>query len=87
MLDACEAVAAEAGCGEFVAGINAARHDAYRQMIERGFRRWSRGSRCCGRARPRSIAHRSAKASHRRSAMTNKEIPRATQMPRCIFLV
>lgn len=38
MLDACEAVAAEAGCGEFAAGINAARHDAYRQMIERGFR-------------------------------------------------
>jgi hypothetical protein len=38
MLDACEAVAAEAGCDEFAAGIKAARHDAYRQMIERGVR-------------------------------------------------
>src|SRR5262245_43678742 len=35
---ACEAVAAERGCDELVAGVNAARHDAYRHMIDRGFR-------------------------------------------------
>jgi RimJ/RimL family protein N-acetyltransferase len=38
VLDACENIAAEAGCSDLVAGINAARHEAYRQMVERGFR-------------------------------------------------
>jgi hypothetical protein len=38
LLDACEAVAAEAGSGELMAGISTARHHAYRQMLDRGFR-------------------------------------------------
>jgi RimJ/RimL family protein N-acetyltransferase len=38
VLDFCEAVAAEAGCGELMAGISTARHQAYRQMLDRGFR-------------------------------------------------
>lgn len=38
LLDACEAVAAEAGTAELMAGISAARHQAYRQMLDRGFR-------------------------------------------------
>jgi RimJ/RimL family protein N-acetyltransferase len=38
VLDACEAVAAEAGCGELMAGISTARHQAYRQLLDRGFR-------------------------------------------------
>jgi len=38
LLDACEALAADTGCAQLVAGINAARHPAYRQMVERGFR-------------------------------------------------
>jgi GNAT superfamily N-acetyltransferase len=38
LLDACEAFAAEARCNTLVAGVNAARHQAYRQMIDRGFR-------------------------------------------------
>ncbi len=38
LLDACEAVAAESGCAELMAGISTARHAAYRQMLERGFR-------------------------------------------------
>ena len=38
LLDACEAFAAQTGCGALVAGINAARHQAYRQMLDRGFR-------------------------------------------------
>jgi RimJ/RimL family protein N-acetyltransferase len=38
LLDACEAIAAEAGCGELMAGISTARHQAYRQMLDRGFR-------------------------------------------------
>ena len=38
VLDACEALAAEAGCATLMAGINAARHQAYRQMIDRGYR-------------------------------------------------
>ncbi|HVZ51074.1 MAG TPA: GNAT family N-acetyltransferase [Pseudolabrys sp.] len=37
LLDRCEAVAAESGCDTIMA-INAARHQAYRQMIARGFR-------------------------------------------------
>jgi RimJ/RimL family protein N-acetyltransferase len=38
VLDACEALAAEAGCGDLMAGISTARHQAYRQMLDRGFR-------------------------------------------------
>jgi GNAT superfamily N-acetyltransferase len=38
VLDACECLAAEAGCGELTAGISTARHPAYRQMLDRGFR-------------------------------------------------
>jgi GNAT superfamily N-acetyltransferase len=38
LLDACEKFAAEAGCNTLMAGINAARHQAYRQMLDRGFR-------------------------------------------------
>ncbi|HEX4409385.1 MAG TPA: GNAT family N-acetyltransferase [Xanthobacteraceae bacterium] len=38
LLDACEVLAAETGCREFHAGINTARHDAYRLMLDRGFR-------------------------------------------------
>ena len=38
LLDACEAFAVEAGCGNLMAGVNAARHQAYRQMLDRGFR-------------------------------------------------
>lgn len=43
LLDGCEALAAESGSKELVAGINAARHAAYRQMIERGFRTFLEG--------------------------------------------
>jgi GNAT superfamily N-acetyltransferase len=38
VLDACESLAAEAGCETLVVGVNAARHQAYRPMIDRGFR-------------------------------------------------
>ena len=38
LLDACEALAADAGCKQLIAGVNAGRHQAYRQMIDRGFR-------------------------------------------------
>jgi GNAT superfamily N-acetyltransferase len=38
LLDFCEALAAESKCETLVAGINAARHHAYRHMIDRGFR-------------------------------------------------
>lgn len=38
LLDACEAVAAEKGMTRLVAGINTARHEAYRIMLEQGFR-------------------------------------------------
>jgi GNAT superfamily N-acetyltransferase len=43
LLDACEALAADAGCHEIVAGINVARHDAYRRMMDRGFRTFLEG--------------------------------------------
>jgi hypothetical protein len=38
LLDACEAMAAEKGLIRLVAGSNTARHECYRQMLERGFR-------------------------------------------------
>ena len=38
LLDDCEGIAAENGCETIVAGVNAARHQAYRRMIARGFR-------------------------------------------------
>jgi GNAT superfamily N-acetyltransferase len=43
LLDACEALAARAGCREIVAGVNTARHEAYRQTIDRGFRAFMEG--------------------------------------------
>lgn len=38
LLDACEALAAAEGLSRLVAGVNTARHEAYRQMLARGFR-------------------------------------------------
>jgi len=38
LLDACEAYAAESGLGRLVAGVNTGRLDAYRRLLERGFR-------------------------------------------------
>ena len=38
LLDACEALAAEQGMSRLVCGMNMARHEAYRQMLARGFR-------------------------------------------------
>jgi GNAT superfamily N-acetyltransferase len=43
LLDACEALAADMGCQQIIAGINAARHEAYCQMIGRGFRAFLEG--------------------------------------------
>jgi hypothetical protein len=41
--DGCEILASDAGCRELVAGINTARHQAYRQMVDRGFRTFLEG--------------------------------------------
>jgi len=38
LLTACEELAAVSGLSHLVAGVNAARHEAYRVMLERGFR-------------------------------------------------
>ncbi|HZT42161.1 MAG TPA: GNAT family N-acetyltransferase [Chthonomonadaceae bacterium] len=38
LLDACNALAAEQGLNRLVAGVNTARHEAYRQMLAYGFR-------------------------------------------------
>jgi GNAT superfamily N-acetyltransferase len=38
LLDACEDMAAEQGLSRLIAGVNTARHEAYRQMLDRGFR-------------------------------------------------
>jgi len=38
LLEACEAMASRKGLGRLTAGINTARHEAYRQMLTRGFR-------------------------------------------------
>ncbi|HWX75565.1 MAG TPA: GNAT family N-acetyltransferase [Solirubrobacteraceae bacterium] len=38
LLDACEALAAASGLERVVAGVNLARHDAYRRLLARGYR-------------------------------------------------
>ena len=38
LLSACEAFALECGATHLVAGIDTARHPAYRRMVERGWR-------------------------------------------------
>jgi GNAT superfamily N-acetyltransferase len=38
LIDACEALAAARGLSHLVAGVNLARHEAYRRMLARGFR-------------------------------------------------
>jgi GNAT superfamily N-acetyltransferase len=43
LLDACEALAGERGLERLVAGVNAARHDAYRRLLARGYRVWLEG--------------------------------------------
>lgn len=43
LLDACEQLAAEKGLGQLDAGMNLAREDAYRSMVDRGFRTWLQG--------------------------------------------
>ena len=43
LLDACEELAAERRLERIVAGVNAARHDAYRRMLAGGYRTWLEG--------------------------------------------
>lgn len=43
LLDACEALAARRGLERIVAGVNTARHDAYRRLLARGYRVWLEG--------------------------------------------
>jgi hypothetical protein len=43
LLDACEQLATEKGLGQLDAGVNLARQDAYRRMVDRGFRTWLQG--------------------------------------------
>ncbi|MFF8387069.1 GNAT family N-acetyltransferase [Streptomyces kanasensis] len=43
LLTACERLAAERGLGQLDAGTNLSRHDAYRRMVDRGFRTWLQG--------------------------------------------
>ncbi|MFH9590509.1 GNAT family N-acetyltransferase [Streptomyces luteogriseus] len=43
LLNACEQLATEKGLGQLDAGVSLARQDAYRLMVERGFRTWLQG--------------------------------------------
>ncbi|MDX3643064.1 GNAT family N-acetyltransferase [Streptomyces sp. MB09-02B] len=43
LLNACEQLAVEKGLGQLDAGMNLAREDAYRRMVDRGFRTWLQG--------------------------------------------
>ncbi len=45
LLDACEQLAADRGVAALVAGVNVARHDAYRRMLARGYRTRTQGVR------------------------------------------
>lgn len=54
LLCACEMFTAERGARELVAGVNAARHPAYRRMMERGFRPFLEG---VAMLRPNEVAY------------------------------
>jgi GNAT superfamily N-acetyltransferase len=43
LIDACEQLATACGLERLVAGINTARHDAYRRLLARGYRTWLEG--------------------------------------------
>jgi N-acetylglutamate synthase-like GNAT family acetyltransferase len=43
LLEACERLAADRGLRRMVAGVNVARHEAYRKMLERGYRTFLQG--------------------------------------------
>jgi GNAT superfamily N-acetyltransferase len=43
LLDACESLAASRGLSRLVAGVNTARHDAYRRLLARSYRPWLEG--------------------------------------------
>ncbi|MFB6643287.1 GNAT family N-acetyltransferase [Streptomyces chartreusis] len=43
LLNACEQLAVEKGLGQLDAGVNLGRQDAYRRMVDRGFRTWLQG--------------------------------------------
>lgn len=43
LIDACEQLAAARGLERLVAGINTARHEAYRRLLARGYRTWLEG--------------------------------------------
>jgi hypothetical protein len=43
LLDGCEQLAAGRSLGRLVAGVNTARHDAYRRLLRRGYRTWREG--------------------------------------------
>ncbi|HEX4108751.1 MAG TPA: GNAT family N-acetyltransferase [Solirubrobacteraceae bacterium] len=43
LLMACESLAAQRGAQRIIAGVNAARHDAYRLLLDRGYRTWLQG--------------------------------------------
>jgi hypothetical protein len=43
LLDACEELAGERGVERIVAGVNVARHDAYRRLLARGYRTFLQG--------------------------------------------
>jgi hypothetical protein len=42
-LDACEELARVRGLDRIVAGVNVARHDAYRRLLARGYQIWFAG--------------------------------------------
>jgi GNAT superfamily N-acetyltransferase len=43
LLEACESLAAHRGLSRLVAGVNTARHDAYRRLLARNYRPWLEG--------------------------------------------
>ncbi len=43
LLDACESLAGARGLSRVVAGVNTARHDAYRRLLARNYRPWLEG--------------------------------------------
>ena len=89
LLEACEDMASQRGLSRLVAGVNTARHEAYRAMLERGFRTDLQGVAMHRPTRPVQPARRLpdrrlevASAEQRLAIGVRDEVPNAVRRSR-----
>ena len=68
------------GTGQLVAGVNTARHNAYRMMIARGFRTFRKGWPCSGQMSPATIVPTASSSTTGAEDAITPEETRETKM-------